>query len=120
MRLQTDLDFQQTEIKNLNKKFNVDMFSTSVRGGKPFAAEQKIRESKNKKFRLKTVEKIKNEHKIRQKEILIKATNNLNNTPTVKYGLEPEYIEKSHWNRNHLKLNLILIDLINLRRIMKG
>lgn len=40
------------------------MFSTCVRGGKPFAAEQKIRELKNKNFRLKTVEKIKNEHKI--------------------------------------------------------
>ena len=26
--------------------------------------------------------------------MIIKATNNLNNTPTVKYGLEPEYIEK--------------------------
>ena len=46
MRLQTDLEFQQNEIKNLNKKYNVEMFSTRIRGGKAFAAEQKIREFK--------------------------------------------------------------------------
>ena len=46
MRLQTDLEFQQNEIKKLNKKYNVEMFSTKVRGGKAFAAEQKIREFK--------------------------------------------------------------------------
>ena len=34
MRLQTDLEFQQNEIKNLNKKYNVEMFSTRVRDGK--------------------------------------------------------------------------------------
>ena len=41
MRLQTDLEFQQNEIKKLNKKYNVKMFSTRVRGGKAFAAEQR-------------------------------------------------------------------------------
>ena len=30
MRLQTDLECQQNEIKKLNKKYNVDMFSTKV------------------------------------------------------------------------------------------
>lgn len=43
MRLQADNEFQQTKIKNLNVKYNVTMFTTSVRGGKAFAAEQKIR-----------------------------------------------------------------------------
>ena len=46
IRLQTDLEFRQNEIQNLNKKYNVEMFSTRVRGGKAFAAEQKIREFK--------------------------------------------------------------------------
>ena len=46
MRLQTDLEFKQNEIKKLNDKFNVDMFHTKIRGGKAFAAEQKIREFK--------------------------------------------------------------------------
>ena len=44
MRLQTDLEFKQNKIFDLNKKYNVEMFSTTVRGGKAFVAEQKIRE----------------------------------------------------------------------------
>ena len=42
MRLQTDLEFKQNQIKKLNDKFDVKMFHTKVRGGKAFAAEQKI------------------------------------------------------------------------------
>ena len=34
------------KIKDLNDLNNVEMFSTSLRGGKAFAAEQKIRELK--------------------------------------------------------------------------
>ena len=41
-RLQMDNGFQLTKIKDLNDKFNVTMFTTSLRGGKAFAAEQKI------------------------------------------------------------------------------
>ena len=43
MRLQTNLEFQQNEIKKLNKKYNVEMFSSKTWGGKTFAAKQKIR-----------------------------------------------------------------------------
>ena len=57
MRLQTDLEFQQNEIKNLNKKCNVEMFSTRVRGGKAFAAEQKIREFKKLLLKVKALYK---------------------------------------------------------------
>ena len=46
MTLQVDHEFQQLKIKDLNKEHNVEMFSTSLRGGKAFAAEQKIRELK--------------------------------------------------------------------------
>ena len=42
MHLQTDLEFKQNQIKKLNNEFNVDMFHTTVCGGKAFAAEQKI------------------------------------------------------------------------------
>ena len=48
MRLQTDLEFKQKKIFALNKKYNVDMFSTAVRGGKAFVAEQKFGELKKK------------------------------------------------------------------------
>ena len=46
MRLQTDLELKQNQILKLNDEFNVEMFHTRLRGGKTFAAEQKIREFK--------------------------------------------------------------------------
>ena len=45
-RLQVDNEFQKVKIKDLNEMNNVEMFTTSVRGSKAFAAEQKIRELK--------------------------------------------------------------------------
>ena len=44
MRLQIDTEFQQVKIKSLNDENNIEMFTSSLRGGKAFAAEQKIRE----------------------------------------------------------------------------
>ena len=46
MKLQVNQEFKQVKIKDLNDLNNVEMFSTSLRGGKAFAAEQKIRELK--------------------------------------------------------------------------
>ena len=43
IKLQVDQEFQQVKIKDLNDLTNVEMFSTSLRGGKAFAAEQNIR-----------------------------------------------------------------------------
>ena len=54
-RLQVDSEFQQVKIKDLNDKFNVTMFTTSLRGGKAFAAEQKIRELKSRISKLKAI-----------------------------------------------------------------
>ena len=34
--LQTDLEFKQKNIFDLNKRYNVEMFSTAIRGGKTF------------------------------------------------------------------------------------
>ena len=52
MRLQVDNEFQQTKIEDLNDEDNVDMFMSSVRGGKAFAAEHKIRELKTRVSKL--------------------------------------------------------------------
>ena len=43
IRLQTDLEFKQNQILKLNDEFNLEMFHTRLRGGKAFAAEQKLR-----------------------------------------------------------------------------
>ena len=63
MRLQTDQEFQQNEIKKINLKYNVEMFSSRIRGGKAFAAEQKIREFKKILF------KTKNTYRMSKKKI---------------------------------------------------
>ena len=46
MRIQTDLEFRQNETKKLNKKYNIEMFSSRIREGKAHAAKQNIREFK--------------------------------------------------------------------------
>ena len=59
MCLQMDLEFNQNKIKQLNEKFDVDVFHTKVRGGKAFAAEQKTREFKKILLRSKRFERSK-------------------------------------------------------------
>ena len=43
MRLQVDSEYQRVKIKDLNDKFKVAMFIATLRKGKAFAAEQKVR-----------------------------------------------------------------------------
>ena len=68
------------------------MYSSHLRGGKAFAAEQKIRDRKL-LLRRKHIEKFKGKH-IKPNELIKKATFNLNNTRSVKYGHSPEQIEE--------------------------
>ena len=46
MLLQVDNEFQEVRKKYLNDEKNVERFTSSVKGGKAFAAEQKKRELK--------------------------------------------------------------------------
>ena len=89
MRLQVDQEFQQVKIKDLNDLNNVHMFSTSLRGGKAFAAEQKIRELKPRISKLAS-QKL----KISPKKIIEMSTANMNIQPSKKYGLSPEEMKK--------------------------
>ena len=57
MRLQTDQEFQQNNTKKLNKEYDLEMYSTKLRGGKAFAAEQKIRELRKSLLRNKHMKK---------------------------------------------------------------
>ena len=79
MRLQVDNEFQQVNIKDLNDENNVEMFTSSLRGGKAFAAEQKIRELKTRISKL-------NAQKFK---IVQNSTLNMNLMKSVKYGLSP-------------------------------
>ena len=88
MRLQVDNEFQQVQMKDLNDENNVDMFMSSVRGGKAFAAEQKIRELKT------SISKLNAQNlTISSSKIIQNSTLNMNLMKSVKYGLSPEEIE---------------------------
>ena len=93
IRLQTDREFQETNIKKLNKQFDVDMCSTNLRGGKAFVAAQKIRELKKLLLRSKLFKKLARKH-VKPNKLIKKATYNLSNTRSAKYGFSPEQIEK--------------------------
>ena len=81
MRLQVHNEFQQIKIKHLNEMNNVEMFTASVRRGKAFAAEQKIRKLKTRISKL-NAQKLKHSS---TKKILNSAVN-MNNVPSEKYG----------------------------------
>ena len=72
----------------MNGENNVDMFTSSVRGGKAFVAEQKIREFKTRISKL-NAQKL----KISPSKIIQNSTLSLNLMKGVKYGLSPEEIE---------------------------
>ena len=108
MKLQVDQEFQQVTIKDLNKQNNVEMFSTSLRGGKAFAAEQKIRELKTRISKLKG-QKL----KITRKKIIEISTKNMNIQPSKKYGLSPKEVESRALKSERFRT------LYNMHRIEK-
>ena len=75
------------------------MYSTHLRGGKAFAAEQKIRQLKKLLLSSKHMEKCKGKH-IKHNERIKKATFNLNNTKSAKNAYSPEQIEEQAFNPN--------------------
>ena len=77
------------KIKDLNELNNVTVFSTPLRDGKVFAAEQKIRELKTRIAKLRS-QKL----KIPPKKIIEILTANMNIRPSAKYGFSPEEVEK--------------------------
>ena len=117
MRLQTDLEFKQKKIFALNKKYNVDTFSTAVRGGKAFAAEKKLRELPKRLSRLLVLQR-NSKTKLKSPNIQIqKAVENMNSLPTAKHDVEPDKIQKrsleSDWFREWF-------DIRRLSRISKA
>ena len=113
MYLQTDLEFKQNAIKNLNKEFNVEMFHTKLRGGKAFAAEQKIREFK--KLLLKTKRLTKGDGKrLKPLKVIKNVVENLNKTPSAKYEIPPETVEKITLNS---EFNREMFDFLRVKKV---
>ena len=117
-RLQTDQEFKQNKISDLNKKYNVDMFLTAVRGGKVFAAKQKLRELKKRIFMLKVVEE-RLSKKIDPFEIIKKSVYNMNSLPSAKYKQTPNDIEKNSLNSEASKERFDFLGLKKIREVRK-
>ena len=79
----------QVRIKDLNDLNNVEMFSTSIRGGKAFAAEQKIKELKTRIAKLAS-----QKMKISLKKIIEMSTTNMNIQKSKKHGFSREEVEQ--------------------------
>ena len=106
-RLQVDNEFQQVKIKDLNGKCNVTMFTTSLRGVKAFASEQKIRELKSRISKVKAISD-KNKAKIPAVTIIKQSAENINDVKSKKYVISPNDIEKSPYLVKNSKHYLIL------------
>ena len=92
------------------------MFHTKVRGGKAFAAEQKIREFKKILLKSKRFEKFR-KNRLKSNELIKKATQNMNETISTKYQLAPETIEKRSLNPNDGKHFQEIYDFMRIKKI---
>ena len=88
--LQVDDKFQQVEIKDLNDENNVEIFTSSVRDGKAFAAEKKIRELKSRTAKLNALKM-----KVTPTKIITTSSENMSSVLNEKCRLSPDEIEKS-------------------------
>ena len=113
MRLQVDNEFQQVKIKDLNDKYNVTTFTTNVRGGKAFAAEQKIHELKSRISKLKVILD-KNKAKIPPTTIVKQSAENMHDVKSEKYGMSPNDIKKKSLTSEQFKT------LFNFERIKRS
>ena len=89
MRLQTDQEFNQKEIKILNEKFNVEHFNSRLNEGHAMGAEQKIWELKERLKNFKLIKK-KKKSTLKSNEALKKVTINMNIQPDTKCGVAPD------------------------------
>ena len=113
MQLQVDNEFQQVKSKDLNDKYNVTMFMTSIRGGKAFATEKKIRELKSRTAKLSAISD-KNKAKIPPTTIIRQSAENINNVKSKKYGISPNDVEKKSLSSERFKT------LSNFKRIQRS
>ena len=70
------------------------MFSTKLRGGKAFAAEQKIRGFKKLLFKSKRLHKATKTGRLDSRKLIRNAVQNMNNVNSQKYGVPLETVEK--------------------------
>ena len=115
MRLQTDLEFKQNEILKLNNDYDVEMFHTKVRGGKAFAAEQKIGQFKKLLLKGKRLQK-ESKKRLKPLQLIANVTKNMNNIISTKYGMAPEVVEQKSLGKNGSYFKEVY-DFLRIRKI---
>ena len=115
MCLQTDQEFNQNEIKALDKKHDVEHYNTKLNEGHAVAAEQKIRELKVRLKNFKRLNEI-SKNVLKPNKALKKATNNMNIQPARKYGVPPKKVEKKSIESEEYKLSY---DIDRIRKVDK-
>ena len=116
MKLQTDLEFKQNEIKKLNEEYDVEMFHTRVRGGKAFAAEQKIGQFKKLLLKGKRLEKGSGK-RLKPLQLISNVTKNMNNTISTKYGMTPDTVEQKSLAKDGGDYFTEVYDFLRVRKI---
>ena len=94
MRLQTDSEFWQSEIKKLNQNYNIEILEVVYAEHRVYAAEQKLENSKNFLFRIKRLHKAATTKRFNLKKLINKAIENINSTRSQKYGYVLHTIEE--------------------------
>lgn len=113
MRLQVNNEFQQVKIKDLNDANNIDMFNSSIRGGKAFDAEQKIRELKTRIAKI-NAQKL----KISPAKIIERTTLNMNLIKALNMVYLLRKLKDDLFLVNFSKIFLISIELKKLKNII--
>ena len=116
MRLQTDLEFKQNQIIKLNDQFNIDMFHTKIRGGKAFAAEQKIGQFKKLLLKGKRLQK-ESKQRLKPLQLIANVTKNMNNIKSTKYGVPPDVVERESLNPKYGDYFKEIFDFLRVRKI---
>ena len=81
-----------------NKKYNVLMFSTKIRGGKAFGAELKMKEFKKLFLKSKRLHKSTSSTCLEPKKLIQRAVDNMNKIVWQKYGFSPDFVEEKILN----------------------
>ena len=113
MRLQVNNEFQQVKIKDLNDANNIDTFNSSIRGGKAFDAEQKIRELKTRIAKI-NAQKL----KISPAKIIERTTLNMNLIKALNMVYLLRKLKDDLFLVNFSKIFLISIELKKLKSII--
>ena len=95
------------------------MFSTKLRGGKAFAAKQKIREFKKLLYKSKRLHKVTKTGRLDPRKLIQNVVQNMNNVNSQKYSVPPKTVEKNLSKTKNFEKFMIFIEWLELVEIPK-